>query len=265
MCTKCWKGQFWWSPYWFDIYSDWVRSRNSLSVVPQMYECEDMQHLFVIFDSKWRVFECLGVMTKKSTFLTTFKIHYLYSIMNIIITCCSTLCRLLCSQIDRGMVIYICFFKGATDDILPKMGQWPFLTFWPTYLNPSLRCKHCPLSVHSAECTAVWVRLGEDGVGAGAPGQRADRPSGHAGREVQRQSHAVPQQHQQGGRAAAVRQLHLSVWEGTDGCCFSWGRSWSETRDLWEQTSAETGHERTLHTPDGVLTCRGRRGIGLNV
>ncbi|KAG7214258.1 hypothetical protein INR49_009448, partial [Caranx melampygus] len=23
--------------------------------------------------------------------------------------------------IDRGMVIYICFFKGATDDILPKM------------------------------------------------------------------------------------------------------------------------------------------------
>lgn len=27
------------------------------------------------------------------------------------------------SQIDRGMVIHICFFKGATDDILPKMGQ----------------------------------------------------------------------------------------------------------------------------------------------
>ncbi|XP_044230070.1 D-aminoacyl-tRNA deacylase 2-like [Thunnus albacares] len=26
-----------------------------------------------------------------------------------------------CSQIDRGMVIYVCFFKGATDDILPKM------------------------------------------------------------------------------------------------------------------------------------------------
>lgn len=26
-------------------------------------------------------------------------------------------------QINRGMVIYICFFKGATDDILPKMGQ----------------------------------------------------------------------------------------------------------------------------------------------
>ncbi|XP_068194458.1 D-aminoacyl-tRNA deacylase 2 isoform X1 [Antennarius striatus] len=24
-------------------------------------------------------------------------------------------------QIDRGTVIYICFFKGATDDILPKM------------------------------------------------------------------------------------------------------------------------------------------------
>ncbi|XP_054881868.1 D-aminoacyl-tRNA deacylase 2 [Poeciliopsis prolifica] len=24
-------------------------------------------------------------------------------------------------QINRGMVIYICFFKGATDDILPKM------------------------------------------------------------------------------------------------------------------------------------------------
>ncbi|XP_056915186.1 D-aminoacyl-tRNA deacylase 2 [Takifugu flavidus] len=24
-------------------------------------------------------------------------------------------------QIDRGMVIHICFFKGATDDILPKM------------------------------------------------------------------------------------------------------------------------------------------------
>ncbi|GAA6227426.1 probable D-tyrosyl-tRNA(Tyr) deacylase 2 [Lates japonicus] len=24
-------------------------------------------------------------------------------------------------QIDRGMVIYICFFRGATDDILPKM------------------------------------------------------------------------------------------------------------------------------------------------
>ncbi|XP_058471728.1 D-aminoacyl-tRNA deacylase 2-like [Solea solea] len=24
-------------------------------------------------------------------------------------------------QIHRGMVIYICFFKGATDDILPKM------------------------------------------------------------------------------------------------------------------------------------------------
>ncbi|XP_071370580.1 D-aminoacyl-tRNA deacylase 2 [Centroberyx affinis] len=24
-------------------------------------------------------------------------------------------------QIDRGMVIYICFFKGATEDILPKM------------------------------------------------------------------------------------------------------------------------------------------------
>uniref|UniRef100_A0A3Q4I592 D-aminoacyl-tRNA deacylase n=1 Tax=Neolamprologus brichardi TaxID=32507 RepID=A0A3Q4I592_NEOBR len=24
-------------------------------------------------------------------------------------------------QIERGMVIYICFFKGATDDVLPKM------------------------------------------------------------------------------------------------------------------------------------------------
>lgn len=24
-------------------------------------------------------------------------------------------------QIDRGMVIYICFFKGATEDLLPKM------------------------------------------------------------------------------------------------------------------------------------------------
>ncbi|XP_026195781.1 D-aminoacyl-tRNA deacylase 2 [Anabas testudineus] len=24
-------------------------------------------------------------------------------------------------QIDRGMVIYVCFFKGATDDLLPKM------------------------------------------------------------------------------------------------------------------------------------------------
>ncbi|KAM4624742.1 D-aminoacyl-tRNA deacylase 2 [Polymixia lowei] len=24
-------------------------------------------------------------------------------------------------EIDRGMVIYICFFKGATEDILPKM------------------------------------------------------------------------------------------------------------------------------------------------
>ncbi|KAG9268130.1 D-aminoacyl-tRNA deacylase 2 [Astyanax mexicanus] len=24
-------------------------------------------------------------------------------------------------QIDRGMVIYICFFKGATEDIIPKM------------------------------------------------------------------------------------------------------------------------------------------------
>ncbi|XP_029972178.1 D-aminoacyl-tRNA deacylase 2 [Salarias fasciatus] len=24
-------------------------------------------------------------------------------------------------QIDRGMVIYVCFFKGATEDILPKM------------------------------------------------------------------------------------------------------------------------------------------------
>ncbi|KAM9356154.1 D-aminoacyl-tRNA deacylase 2 [Pholidichthys leucotaenia] len=24
-------------------------------------------------------------------------------------------------QIDRGMVIYICFFRGATDDVLPKM------------------------------------------------------------------------------------------------------------------------------------------------
>ncbi|XP_070776133.1 D-aminoacyl-tRNA deacylase 2 [Enoplosus armatus] len=26
-------------------------------------------------------------------------------------------------QIDRGTVIYICFFKGATDDILPKMAS----------------------------------------------------------------------------------------------------------------------------------------------
>ncbi|XP_060919529.1 D-aminoacyl-tRNA deacylase 2-like [Labrus mixtus] len=24
-------------------------------------------------------------------------------------------------QVDRGMVIYVCFFKGATDEILPKM------------------------------------------------------------------------------------------------------------------------------------------------
>ncbi|XP_041828181.1 D-aminoacyl-tRNA deacylase 2 [Melanotaenia boesemani] len=24
-------------------------------------------------------------------------------------------------QIDRGMVVYVCFFRGATDDILPKM------------------------------------------------------------------------------------------------------------------------------------------------
>uniref|UniRef100_A0A1A8PMJ5 D-aminoacyl-tRNA deacylase n=1 Tax=Nothobranchius rachovii TaxID=451742 RepID=A0A1A8PMJ5_9TELE len=27
----------------------------------------------------------------------------------------------LLTQIHRGMVIYICFFKGATDDVLPKM------------------------------------------------------------------------------------------------------------------------------------------------
>ncbi|XP_037342076.1 D-aminoacyl-tRNA deacylase 2-like [Pungitius pungitius] len=26
-------------------------------------------------------------------------------------------------QIERGMVIYICFFKGATDDLLPKMAS----------------------------------------------------------------------------------------------------------------------------------------------
>ncbi|KAM8916571.1 D-aminoacyl-tRNA deacylase 2-like isoform 2-T2 [Spinachia spinachia] len=28
-----------------------------------------------------------------------------------------------CFQIERGMVIYICFFKGATDDLLPKMAS----------------------------------------------------------------------------------------------------------------------------------------------
>ncbi|CAF88396.1 unnamed protein product, partial [Tetraodon nigroviridis] len=26
-------------------------------------------------------------------------------------------------QMDRGTVLYICFFKGATDDILPKMAS----------------------------------------------------------------------------------------------------------------------------------------------
>lgn len=29
-----------------------------------------------------------------------------------------------CLQIHEGMVIYVCFYKGATDKIIPKMGTY---------------------------------------------------------------------------------------------------------------------------------------------
>ena len=32
------------------------------------------------------------------------------------------LCNIL-FQIDRGLVVYVCFMKGATEDILEKMGM----------------------------------------------------------------------------------------------------------------------------------------------
>jgi len=41
-------------------------------------------------------------------------------------------------QINRGMVIYICFFKGATEDIIPKMGMqflFPFAIKHTVWIN----------------------------------------------------------------------------------------------------------------------------------
>lgn len=32
----------------------------------------------------------------------------------------------LCPQIQEGMVVYVCFLQGATDDIIHDMGETPF-------------------------------------------------------------------------------------------------------------------------------------------
>lgn len=113
-------------------------------------------------------------------------------------------------------------------------------------------------SVHAVERAAVRVILREDGFGVGASWQLADCPPGHSGWPSQRQGHAVPQQHQQGGRAAALQHFCFSVWKGADGRC-SFSREWSwgdcETWDIWKQTSAEARYQWTLHTSDGVLMC----------
>lgn len=59
------------------------------------------------------------------------------------------------------MVIYICFFKGATDDILPKMGQWPFLTVdlhicISTVKSLNMRCKYSVLP-SPVQCPRCWT------------------------------------------------------------------------------------------------------------
>lgn len=174
-------------------------------------------------------------------------------------------------QIERGMVIYVCFYKGATDDILPKIGQLPLLTFelhmciCLSTVNPQYgNILFFPLStsLHSAEHTAVWVWFREVGVIVGASWQPADCPSGHAGRESQRQGNAVPLQHQKGGWAATLQCLRLPVWEGT-GSCSSW--SDSQTWDLWNHAGAEARHWWTLHPCDGFLSCRKTQNVNVSI
>lgn len=82
-------------------------------------------------------------------------------------------------------------------------------------MNPSTDDKKsCVLalsSVHAVEPAAERVGFWEDGVSVGPSREFADCPSGHAGRKGQRQRHAVPQQHQQGGWAATVQRIRCSV------------------------------------------------------
>lgn len=151
------------------------------------------------------------------------------------------------------MVIYICFFKGATDDILSKMGQSHLLSFHSHMCICITFASSFVSSVDAPEPAPVWVRLGKDGVRVGPSGQLADCSAGYVGWEGERQGHAVPQQHQQGGRAATLQRLCLAVWDGALG---SSTRNDFETRDVRKPPSSKAGHQRTLHTPDGVLSTK---------
>jgi len=129
----------------------------------------------------------------------------------------------------------------------------------------------CVLFLHSSVRTvkpaAVRIRLGEDGVGVGAARQPADRPPGHTGREGQRPSSAVPRQHWQGGRTAALRHLRVPVRgaAGAGGGGSGDGPSDGETRDVREQTGAEAQHQRALHAPHGLLRTAGGQPEGQHV
>lgn len=74
-------------------------------------------------------------------------------------------------QINRGMVIYICFFKGAMDDILPKMGQLLLLAlcFYVCVCVftgcVSMRCKHSFLLVSGSVSSLLNMRLCESDSG----------------------------------------------------------------------------------------------------
>uniref|UniRef100_H3CD68 D-aminoacyl-tRNA deacylase n=1 Tax=Tetraodon nigroviridis TaxID=99883 RepID=H3CD68_TETNG len=82
-------------------------------------------------------------------------------------------------QMDRGTVLYICFFKGATDDILPKMAV-------STLLNLRL-CE-----ADSGKLSSLLE----------LPGSLLIVPQATLGGEAKGRAMRVSHRHQQGGRAA---------------------------------------------------------------
>ncbi|CAG14856.1 unnamed protein product, partial [Tetraodon nigroviridis] len=128
-------------------------------------------------------------------------------------------------QMDRGTVLYICFFKGATDDILPKMVS--------TLLNLRL-CE-----ADSGKLSSLLE----------LPGSLLIVPQATLGGEAKGRAMRVSHRHQQGGRAAAPQRLRLPARAGS-----GQGRPDSPTRELRQQAGVESGHQRTFHPPDGVLS-----------
>lgn len=168
-------------------------------------------------------------------------------------------------QINRGMVIYICFFKGATEDIIPKMGMQLLLShmcnktycmheFWNVinYIGYSSSV-FFSLSQHSAEHEALWDRIWKVYFSPCTTWQYSHSTPSHTWRKAKGKRDAVPWQHWERWRLEALRQLCVSLSKWTLSLQEQWHCYRGQTWNVWKPTSTEAGYKRTLYSSDGVL------------